>query len=61
MSESRFVELRGQRIEITDARRQAILEEMPEIAWIANEELRAGVVDAWAPPLRPAASSGSAT
>ena len=48
MSESRFVELRGQRIEITDARRRAILEEMPEIAWIANEELRAGVVDAWA-------------
>jgi putative nucleotidyltransferase with HDIG domain len=44
----RVVELRGKRIEITDAMRAAILDEMPEIGWIADASLRAGVTDAWA-------------
>jgi len=48
MGEPRTVELRGKRIEITDTMRQAILEEMPEIGWIDDAELRARVVDAWA-------------
>jgi putative nucleotidyltransferase with HDIG domain len=48
MSDTRIVELRGKRIEVTDAMRRSILEEMPEIEWIENRELRAAVVDAWA-------------
>lgn len=44
----RVVELRGKRIEITEAMRAAILEEMPEIGWIEDASLRAGVTDAWA-------------
>lgn len=44
----RVVELRGKRIEITDAMRTAILDEMPEIGWIEDAGLRAGVTDAWA-------------
>jgi putative nucleotidyltransferase with HDIG domain len=44
----RVVELRGKRIEITDAMRAAIVDEMPEIGWIADASLRAGVTDAWA-------------
>jgi putative nucleotidyltransferase with HDIG domain len=44
----RVVELRGKRIEITDAMRAAILAEMPEIGWIEDASLRAGVTDAWA-------------
>jgi putative nucleotidyltransferase with HDIG domain len=44
----RVVELRGRRIEITEAMRAAILEEMPEIGWIGDEDLRNKVVDAWA-------------
>lgn len=44
----RVVELRGRRIEITEAMRAAILEEMPEIGWIEDASLRAGVTDAWA-------------
>lgn len=44
----RVVELRGKRIEITEAMRTAILEEMPEIGWIEDASLRAGVTDAWA-------------
>jgi putative nucleotidyltransferase with HDIG domain len=43
----RTVELRGKRIEITDDKRAAILDEMPEIAWIQDEALRNGVTDAW--------------
>jgi len=43
----RTVELRGKRIEITDDKRAAILDEMPEIAWIRDETLRNGVTDAW--------------
>lgn len=48
MGENRLVELGGRRIEITDSMREAILQEMPEIAWIADRALRAKVVDAWA-------------
>jgi putative nucleotidyltransferase with HDIG domain len=44
----RVVELRGRRIEITDAMRAAIVAELPEIAWIAEPSLRARVTDAWA-------------
>lgn len=44
----RVVELRGKRIEITEAMRAVILEEMPEIGWIEDASLRAGVTDAWA-------------
>jgi putative nucleotidyltransferase with HDIG domain len=47
MAPIRTVELRGRRIEITDEKRAAILEEMPEIAWIEDEALRSGVTDAW--------------
>lgn len=53
----RVVELRGRRIGITDAMRAAILEEMPEIGWIQDAGLRAGVADAWAAAI---ASSGFA-
>jgi putative nucleotidyltransferase with HDIG domain len=45
---TRTVELRGKRIEITDAMRASIQEEMPEIAWIENADLRSKVTDAWA-------------
>lgn len=48
MPGTRTVDLRGRRIEITDERRTRILEEMPEILWIGDEALRAGVTDAWA-------------
>lgn len=44
----RVVDLRGKRIEITQAMRAAILAEMPEIGWIEDASLRAGVTDAWA-------------
>jgi putative nucleotidyltransferase with HDIG domain len=47
MAPIRTVELRGKRIEITDDKRAAILEEMPEIAWIQDEALRNRVTDAW--------------
>lgn len=48
MGETRVVELQGKRIDITDAMRQAIREEMPEIGWIEDAALRDTVVDAWA-------------
>ncbi len=48
MAEPRTVELRGKRITIDDAMRARILEEMPEIAWIGDEDLRLRVTDAWA-------------
>jgi putative nucleotidyltransferase with HDIG domain len=41
------VELRGKRIEITDEKRQRILAELPEIAWIKDSSLRSKVIDAW--------------
>jgi putative nucleotidyltransferase with HDIG domain len=47
MAPIRTVEIRGKRIEITDDKRAAILDEMPEIAWIQDEALRNGVTDAW--------------
>jgi putative nucleotidyltransferase with HDIG domain len=48
MAEPRTVELRGKRITIDDAMRARILEEMPEIAWIGDLDLRLRVTDAWA-------------
>jgi putative nucleotidyltransferase with HDIG domain len=45
---TRTVELNRKRIAITDAMRAAILEEMPEIGWIGDAELRGLVTDAWA-------------
>ena len=47
MAETTVVELRGKRIEITDAKRAQLLEEMPEISWIKDEGLRRKVTDAW--------------
>ncbi len=47
MAEPRVVELRGKRIEISDADRARLLDEMPEIAWIEDAELRRNVTDAW--------------
>jgi putative nucleotidyltransferase with HDIG domain len=47
MAPIRTVEIRGKRIEITNDKRAAILDEMPEIAWIQDEALRNGVTDAW--------------
>ena len=47
----RVVELRGRRIEITAAMRAAVVEEMPEIGWIGDEDLRDKVADAWAAAL----------
>lgn len=44
---TRTVELRGKRIEITDEKRQRILAELPEIAWIEDSSLRSKVIDAW--------------
>ena len=36
MPAPRIVELIGQRIEMTDAMRAAVLDELPEIEWIAD-------------------------
>lgn len=47
MSAQRVVEIYGRRVEITDAKRAAVIEEMPEIGWIADDRLRRGVTDAW--------------
>lgn len=47
MAEPRIVELRGKRIEISDEGRARLLDEMPEIAWIEDAELRRNVTDAW--------------
>ena len=57
MPAPRIVELRDQRIEVTDAMRAAVLDELPEIAWIEAADLRLRVTDAWAAAL---ASSGFA-
>ncbi len=48
MAEPRTVELRGKTITIDDAMRARILEEMPEIDWIEDADLRLRVTDAWA-------------
>jgi HD domain len=55
---TRTVELRGKRIEITNAKRVRILAEMPEIAWIQDESLRGKVVDAWVAAVESANMSG---
>jgi putative nucleotidyltransferase with HDIG domain len=44
----RVVELNGKRIEITETMREAVLAELPEIAWIGDRALRRLVTDAWA-------------
>jgi hypothetical protein len=51
VSTTRTVELRGQRIEITEAMRAGVVEELPEIAWIEDPALKAKVIDAWAAAL----------
>jgi len=48
MEGSRAVELRGQRVAIDDAMRARVMEDMPEIGWIEDGDLRARVTDAWA-------------
>ncbi|WIY52392.1 HD domain-containing protein [Devosia sp. YIM 151766] len=48
MSENLVVRLRGKTVTITEPMREAILEEMPEIGWIASAELRTKVLNAWA-------------
>jgi putative nucleotidyltransferase with HDIG domain len=55
MSEDLVVRLRGKTVVLTEAMRQAVLEEMPEIAWIGDGGLRTKVLNAWAAAL---ASSG---
>ena len=47
MADVRVVELRGKRIEITDAGRAKVREELPEISLIADEDLQRKVTDAW--------------
>jgi putative nucleotidyltransferase with HDIG domain len=44
---ARTVELRGKRIEITPEKRARLLDEMPEIEWIADSALREKVSNAW--------------
>jgi putative nucleotidyltransferase with HDIG domain len=51
MSEDLTVRLRGKTVTITDAMRQDVLDEMPEIAWISDESLRTKVLNAWAAAL----------
>lgn len=48
MSEPRVIRIKDRPITITDDMRRQILEEMPEIEWIADETLRQNVTDAWA-------------
>jgi putative nucleotidyltransferase with HDIG domain len=49
--------LRGKRIEITDDKRARVLDEMPEIAWIGDADLRRQVTDAWVAALESAGMS----
>lgn len=51
MAQTRVVELRGKRVELTAEKRARVLEEMPEIGWISDQALRDGVADAWAAAL----------
>ena len=48
MTETTTVTLRGKRVEIDDEKRARVREEMPEIDWIKDDELRRKVTDAWA-------------
>jgi putative nucleotidyltransferase with HDIG domain len=57
MPEDVTIRLRGKTITLTGEMRAAVLAEMPEIAWIENEDLRTKVLNAWAGAL---ASSGLA-
>jgi putative nucleotidyltransferase with HDIG domain len=45
--QSRTVSLRGKTIELTPEKRARVLEEMPEINWISDVDLRTKVTDAW--------------
>ena len=47
MAESTSVTLCGKTIEITDEGRARLLNEMPEIEWIEDRDLRGKVTDAW--------------
>lgn len=47
MTYPRNVTMRDNTVEITEEKRAARLKEMPEIAWIADEDLRNKVIDAW--------------
>lgn len=47
MPETLTVRLGGKSIEITDAKRALMQEEMPEILWIEDADLRQKVTDAW--------------
>lgn len=51
MSEDLTVRLRGKTVTITETMRAAVLDEMPEIGWIENVELRTKVLNAWAAAL----------
>ncbi len=51
MSEDLVVRLRGKTIRINEHMRQSVLEEMPEIGWISDLELRTKVLNAWAAAL----------
>jgi len=57
MNQDLVVRLRGKTVTITEPMRQAVLEEMPEIGWIEDIELRTKVLNAWAAAL---AASGFA-
>ena len=46
------VSLAGKQIEITDELRARMLEELPEILWIDDEDLRRRVTDAWVAAIR---------
>jgi len=48
MSDTRVISLRGVDVAITEEMRNNILDEMPEIGWIGDEDLRRRVTDAWA-------------
>lgn len=47
MAELTTVTLCGKTIEITDEGRARLLNEMPEIEWIEDRDLRGKVTDAW--------------
>lgn len=47
MSKDLTVRLRGKTVTITEEMRAAMLEEMPEIGWIGDENLRTKVLNAW--------------
>src|SRR5690554_664100 len=48
MSDTRVIRLRGIDVAVTEEMRNNILDEMPEIGWIGDEDLRRRVTDAWA-------------